>query len=250
MNEQHLVSKKWRDEFILALRTSDVPGDVIGAQLELVEAHCADSGQDAELAFGEPRAYAASLPLQGRGDPWAMRDLSRELASPMSLALLGMLVTLAGTNSLLSGAPPVLTWTLPAVVIGSVLGAVALVVWVPRLGVDWGLGSRRWLAAAAVTGAAVIGGGVAASQWVIATVGVPAAIVGAAGVAMMGGALGWSHSRLGEVAGDVDPVRRPGEDPPAPSLLERNAHLLPVAMVAVGTALIVAFTVLMERVIA
>lgn len=54
---------KWLAEMTLELRLRDVPGPVIGDALAAVETHCADAGQSAVEAFGDPRQYARSLTL-------------------------------------------------------------------------------------------------------------------------------------------------------------------------------------------
>jgi preprotein translocase subunit SecG len=54
-------AEKWLDDFTLQLRLREVSGDVIGDQIALVRAHCADSGQTPQRAFGDPVAYANSL---------------------------------------------------------------------------------------------------------------------------------------------------------------------------------------------
>ena len=50
----------WRDAFVLELRLRDVPGPQIGDALAEVDAHCADSGQSPQEAFGDPVHYAAT----------------------------------------------------------------------------------------------------------------------------------------------------------------------------------------------
>ncbi|MCC2314345.1 hypothetical protein [Cellulomonas xiejunii] len=55
------VEPAWRDAFVMELRLHDVPGPSIGEALGEVEAYCADAGEDALSAFGDPAAYARSL---------------------------------------------------------------------------------------------------------------------------------------------------------------------------------------------
>lgn len=55
------VEKAWRDELITELRLLDVPGERIGDALMTVETHVRESGESAEEAFGEARAYAREL---------------------------------------------------------------------------------------------------------------------------------------------------------------------------------------------
>jgi hypothetical protein len=62
----------WREAFVLELRLREVPGSVIGEALAEVDAHCADSGQTPQEAFGDPVRYAASR-ASGRTGPTALR---------------------------------------------------------------------------------------------------------------------------------------------------------------------------------
>ncbi len=53
--------QQWCDDFVLELRLRDVPGAVIGDRLAEVEAHCAESGESPDAAFGEPVDYARTI---------------------------------------------------------------------------------------------------------------------------------------------------------------------------------------------
>ena len=57
------VERAWLDAFVLALRVRGVPGTLIGDALAEVESHCAEAGEPAADAFGDPVAYAQSLEL-------------------------------------------------------------------------------------------------------------------------------------------------------------------------------------------
>ena len=57
------VEPSWLDAFVLALRVHGVPGTLIGDALAEVESHCAEAGESAAEAFGDPVAYAQSLEL-------------------------------------------------------------------------------------------------------------------------------------------------------------------------------------------
>lgn len=83
----------WRDAFLLQLRLRDVSGAAIGDALAQVDAHCAESGDEPEQAFGEPVAYADSLAgLLTRSRP----------TRPVQAAVLAA-GTVVGANALLSG---------------------------------------------------------------------------------------------------------------------------------------------------
>lgn len=59
--KQTTQDRQWYDDFLLELRLRDIKGPAIGDAIAEVEAHCADSGERPGDAFGDPRAYAASL---------------------------------------------------------------------------------------------------------------------------------------------------------------------------------------------
>ncbi|MBW3084494.1 hypothetical protein KEM60_00682 [Austwickia sp. TVS 96-490-7B] len=63
------VDPEWMEALLLALRMKEVPGSRIGDHLEQVESHCADSGQNAAQAFGDPREYAAQLCVEDHPGP-------------------------------------------------------------------------------------------------------------------------------------------------------------------------------------
>lgn len=58
-----MTDKTWIDLFIIELRVRRVPGAAIGDAVASVREFLADSGQNAEEAFGSAREYAASLDL-------------------------------------------------------------------------------------------------------------------------------------------------------------------------------------------
>ncbi|MDG4797414.1 hypothetical protein [Micromonospora sp. WMMD1082] len=80
------VDRAWREDFVVELRLADVPGDRIGDALATVDAHCADSGQSAAEAFGDPVAYARAVRGNGSGHGTALRPRT----------VVGLLLGLAG----------------------------------------------------------------------------------------------------------------------------------------------------------
>lgn len=52
------IDRRWRDDFVVGLQLRDVEPEVIADQLKLVQTHCAESGEAAQEAFGDPTAYA------------------------------------------------------------------------------------------------------------------------------------------------------------------------------------------------
>ncbi|MEH0971372.1 hypothetical protein V6U77_09595 [Micromonospora sp. CPCC 205546] len=57
--------QKWCDDFVIELRMRDVPGRVIGEHLGEIEAHCAETGETPEDAFGDPTDYARQIQQEG-----------------------------------------------------------------------------------------------------------------------------------------------------------------------------------------
>ncbi|WP_256839529.1 hypothetical protein [Ornithinimicrobium faecis] len=55
------VDRSWRDTFVLEQRLADRTGAEIGDALAVVDTHCAESGESAQDAFGDPAAYSRSL---------------------------------------------------------------------------------------------------------------------------------------------------------------------------------------------
>ncbi len=94
------IEPEWAEALLLELRLRGVAGQQIGATLAEIEAHCADSGQTAVEAFGEPASYATALGLAP--DPDQKVSLREELPSVGS-GLGGMLLTLGAVGAWLSG---------------------------------------------------------------------------------------------------------------------------------------------------
>lgn len=117
------VEADWAEAFLLELRLRGVDGRRIGAALAEVEAHCAESGESARSAFGDPVAYADDLGLAASAPS---SGLVRDLATS-ALGLGGMLLALGGFGAWRAGADVELTTGLLAVVALALAGC-ALVV--------------------------------------------------------------------------------------------------------------------------
>ena len=85
--------KKWFDDLIIELRLRQVDGAAIGDTVASARELLADTGQDAEEAFGPARDYAASLEL-----PRDDRGLWR--GAPLWSSLAGLIVFLTFTQAL------------------------------------------------------------------------------------------------------------------------------------------------------
>lgn len=117
------VEPDWAEAFLLELRLRSVSGSRIGAALAEVEAHCAESGESARSAFGDPAAYAADLaPTLPTSPP----DVRGELGTS-ALGLGGMLLTLAAVGAWQTGDRVDVTAGMTAVLV-LVLAGTALIV--------------------------------------------------------------------------------------------------------------------------
>lgn len=83
------IDHKWREDFVLEQRLADRTGAQIGDALATVDTHCAESGESAAEAFGDPAAYSRSLVGDRAGEP--VRISSRTIGG-IGCGLLGLLV--------------------------------------------------------------------------------------------------------------------------------------------------------------
>lgn len=113
----------WRDNLVTELRLRGLPGRRIGEALAEVDAHCADSGQTPDDAFGEPKAYAESLLAVHAATPgpgFVTRVLRPTWQSFATLA--GVLAFLDGVDAVAHGQPAEVTaGQLTAVAAGTIL---------------------------------------------------------------------------------------------------------------------------------
>lgn len=116
------VADDWTEAFLLELRLRGVDGRRAGEALAEVEAHCAESGESAREAFGDPAAYAVALA------PTAVADLDwrAELGSTL-LGLGGMLSTLAAAGAWQTGARVEITTGIVAMILLLLLGITLVV---------------------------------------------------------------------------------------------------------------------------
>jgi hypothetical protein len=112
----HYLLDPWRDSFVTAMRLRRVTGRRIGDALAQVDAHCADGGEEPELAFGDPVDYATKVAEEVRPEDRSP-SLSPLRAGLLGLGvLLGVLTLLSGVAGLASGDPAVLS-------VGNMVGA-------------------------------------------------------------------------------------------------------------------------------
>lgn len=96
------VDRAWSDAFIVELRMLDVSGAHIGSALADVEAHCADSGESAGDAFGDPVTYARTLDLPRGSSRFSAGEI---LALGAGLVGLFLTVYAAGAWATREGVP-------------------------------------------------------------------------------------------------------------------------------------------------
>lgn len=172
------VEPEWAEAFLLELRLRGVDGRRIGAALAEVEAHCAESGESARSAFGDPVTYATDLGLPP-AEPSS--DLTRELATS-GLGLVAMLLTLGAVVAWRTDTGLELTTGLLAVVVLVVVGCALLVRYAEAL--LRALVRRWWMAlVGAVAPIALFVGVLLLGRQVLLTV--PAVPALAAGIALM-----------------------------------------------------------------
>ncbi|OLT48106.1 hypothetical protein [Cellulosimicrobium sp. CUA-896] len=112
------VDPRWAEGVLLELRIQGVAGDLIGEALGEVDSHCAESGESADEAFGDPVAYARSLGLPRSPD---------QGAGAVVRTVLPTLVQLAGMFLTLWSVPAVVTGDAVEITVGQVLAGVVLV---------------------------------------------------------------------------------------------------------------------------
>lgn len=230
----------WADAFLLELRLADVPGRHIGAALAEVASHCADSGETAAEAFGDPVEYARSLELPADAAAAADADGARAAVA----SAVPWTVQTAGLLLLAAGAPAVATEVPVAVTTGHLAALVLLVAALAALA-RWGGAALRvvvrrpvvaWLAGTVFLGLLVVA--FLLLDGVLARVPGPGAVAAGA-VAMLVGTLAVVRVLRRDVV--VDPVTAPLA-PTAPRGGAGNWVLRygPALMAPVGAVLLVA----------
>jgi hypothetical protein len=231
------VDSAWQNAFVAELRLRDVPGRAIGDALAEVEAHCADSGQDAGTAFGEPMAYAAQRAEQLPTDRHPVRETATVLAQTA-----GAMGVVWSVPPWLNGEPLVMSGGAVASAVLALAAAVALaLVGTPVL---------RWLLRARWWHVTLVGAPVGAVLWVVMAaapdgeVRVPAAPVALLSLTLV--ALGVTALVR---ASATDDLRLPGERGPRPRSARRRSLAVTLAMalalpvLALLVALVLAFLV-------
>lgn len=127
------IDSKWRDDFILEQRLADQTGAQIGDALATVDAHCAESGESADEAFGDPSAYSRSLVGDTVGGP---TRLAARTVVGIACGLLSLLLVPRAVDAWIEGADFTVTaGDLVAAVIVAMLAAA--VFWWPTPVLRW-----------------------------------------------------------------------------------------------------------------
>ncbi len=217
---------EWRHAFLLRLRLRDVPGARIGEALAEVETHCADGGQTAHEAFGDPVAYADAL-ADGLKSPGAARrgGLSWSDALSAAAGLAGVVSLLQGAGSVAHGANGYLS---AGHLLGVLAGVAAVAAFFTLLGRS---GQRRvhWPSAALT----VVFGFLAVSAqlaWDTPLIHAPGWLL--LGVGMVLVAVAWYPLASGRLLADriVDPRTGAEPHPVSPALLAAFRWGLPVML--------------------
>ena len=209
------VGNGWETDFVVELRLLDVSGEHIGDALEQVRSHCAESGEDARTAFGDPAEYARSLGLPAQDVRFAGMLLGT------AGGLVGMFLALWGFTAWLDGEAV-------AVTLGRLVAAVVLVMAAPLLlRYLRTVLERPWHAVAVMAlGLATV---VAAPLVLTAALArLPALVVTVTGLVLVIGTALWEH--FGGVP--ADPVVSPVAKSRRPVRAAAATWLLPVGAVA------------------
>lgn len=222
MRVSRLGATAWETDFVVELRLLGVDGRRIGAALEEVRSHCAESGQEVQEAFGDPGAYARGLALP------VQQDASFAAVLGAGAGVVGMLLAVWSFTAWLEGERFTVTVG-SAVVVGvlALLGPLLLRQARPVLthpGRTAGLGVL------------LIGGLVAASLLLTTPLADVSALAGTAtGLALVAGATIWDRRRP---AADpvVTPMGAASGGRAGAVLATVNAWFVPVATVVLLAA--------------
>lgn len=241
------VEERWAEADLLELRLLGVGGARIGAVLAEVDSHCAESGQSAADAFGDPVAYVRSLDLSADEGPQGDTRAVVGTAAASGLQVLGMLATLWGVGAWLDREPLALTVG-QIVGVGAVLAAVALATW--RINSVLRAVTRRPIGLLVLVLTAGLGLFVVLPMLLLDAVVLTVHAGWAAGTGaalLVAGTIGVAVSLRGDGA---DPVRKPLDREGGPSgterVLDALARLTPL-MVPAATVVLVLFSWLVAR---
>ncbi|WP_265522607.1 hypothetical protein [Oerskovia flava] len=209
------VDPAWTEAVLLELRIQGVSGTHVGEAIREVESHCAESGQSADEAFGDPVGYARSLGL-----PHSPAQSSAATVR----AVLPTLVQLAGMFLVLWTVPALAAGDAVTITLGHVLAVVVLVAVNVALA-RWPEPVLRAVVRRPVLAALAIGGGITAIVVPLLLLqaglfSVPAAAAGCLGLVLLAVGVAVELSK-GRRAESQDPVLWPLQDEES---AERRRH--------------------------
>jgi len=233
-------SKVWLDSLAVELRLLDVSGASIGDAVASVREFLADSGSDAELSFGSPQHYAASLQLPVRAKARAT------LNGVVVRSVLGVVGLMGLTQSVVPLVHGNNVGIMPGVLV-IVLGVIAVVTLLPRLlPTMTRLRRRGWTMVIVVGG--ILGGTVpvvlslgAGSRALVTIPALPLALISA--LLLLGPAL-WSqrhHSFMD------DPIVEPGS-----GTTEDHSRLMVAVtnwIMVIGAVIVCVLSLLLDQVV-
>ena len=123
------VDPRWAEAMLIELRLQGVGGAHVGEALGEVDSHCAESGESAQEAFGDPVAYARSLglpPSPGQGPAAIVGSVL-----PTLVQLVGMLLTLWSVPALVAAEAVQITVG-QALAAALMVAGILLLVWRPE----------------------------------------------------------------------------------------------------------------------
>lgn len=197
------VEPDWAQGLLLELRLRGVAGTRIGAVLAEVEAHCADSGETAPDAFGDPADFAAALDLP-ESDLQGGSSVTG-VATP-AVGLLGLFSTVGSVAAWQTG-------TLVTVTLGGVLTGLLLVACLALLAFQTA-GALRFVMQRPIVTMVGFGAFTAGTTALLVTAGqslftLPWQPLFAVGLALVVGELLWNLCHRDDLE---DPVVGPGPD--------------------------------------
>lgn len=230
------VEKAWRDDFIIELRLRSVPGETIGDALMTVETHVAESGEEAQDAFGDAKTYAGEIAVAA-GIPARGWSVSTATVVSTLVGLVGMLASMRAFASWLEGEPVgVTTGELVGMGILLLLACTLFFTATLRLLVE-----HRWLAlpVPALLVGGFVGLYIAFGEPLFE---LPAPAVGLTGALLLASSVLVSWGR--EPA-DLDQVTAPGQA----SSASRTSRMASVLIFPLMTLLLLAFTWVLHAVV-
>ncbi len=224
------LPRRWRDTVAFELRLRGASGATIGDVLAEAQAHCAESGESPEEAFGPAEEYAAAVPLSDDEQPESAPELTRA-ALPALVGLAGMMLAFATADAWQTDQPTAVSWGVVLGVVMILAVSVALVRWLHLVA------ARTWVLAVLV--------GLAASVFTVVTVALgspafelPTPVAALASVALLTAGALWTR-RGPEPDTITDPLR--GDPTPRATRITAAIHpwLFP-ALSVLGVVLVLA----------